>query len=511
MSKEKALKEFVKGGGAIFIGITLGYIFTFFAKLILSRYLGPDRFGLFEMLTTFLSVGGAVGGLALYSGINRFIPYYESKGEKAYVSGYMRVVTYFQLGGCFLLSFFVVVLAERITAFFDFPDVFTSMLYVIALTIPLLVFTKSFSALFFAYKKSFIAKTGVDVIQSIMLLVGASVLYFFELSVFYVVFILFFSWLVPLLFFLYKYYSSNIFNFSSEKKFEVKRWLLYSVPLLISAVVAKALSWTDNFVVGRFLTSAELGIYGIVFSVAFYLFAAPKMFSSIFLPILTKYYEKDLGTFKKLFNRLRSWSLAFASFIGMVFIFFNEQILTILFGSEYAAGGVALAILSGFFIVAAYFYYFGKILHLHEDTTFILWINICGLIINLFITILLVREFGIVGAALGTGFTYILIRFITFFRSRKFVKLPGNYLLDISFLIISFVSMLISYYSSNFVRDLLVLPNLVYILIAGGLYIVIFALLVLALGLINKDDIVFIEVIEDYSGLDLNWLKKILV
>ena len=502
------VKTLIRGGGAIFLALTFGYVITFFSKLILSRYLGPSGFGLFEMLTTILGICSVLGGMALYSGINRFIPLYTAKEEYGKVKGYLRLVTILQIIGSFVVSVSLFFLAPTITAFFDFSSPFEDMLRVLSLTVPFYVFTKSLSTTFFAYKKALVGKAGTQVVESLVTLLGAVLLWYLSLDVYYTSFIFLASWGSTFLFYIYMYKQDPHLQEVEPDYSGVKRWMKYSIPLLVSGLIGFILNWTDNFVIGRYLSETELGVYGIAFSISFYIFSIPKLFTEIFVPVLTELYETDKSKFNKIFKQIQRWTLLFGSIIGIGFIAFSTEIITILFGQAYSGGGTALAILAGLFVVASYFHFYGRILILHDDTQYILYAQLLAITINLGLTIYLVNLLGITGAAIGSGFSYLFIRFLFYLRSRKHIKISLEPKKNIRNVVYVLGAMSTAYLTLHVLILPLNLPSLLYVGLGGIIYAGILLLIMKKTSMITQEDLVILEVIEEQTGIDLEKVKQ---
>ena len=509
MSKNDALKGFVSGGGAMFLALFVAYILTFFHKLVLARFFGSSAYGLIEMAITVLGVLTVLAGVGLYSGFIRFIPLY--KDEIEYVKGYVYSVTKIQIISSVVFSIVLFFSAPLITSFFDFDQVFTQILYLIAIALPFHVFIKSFIRLLLAYKKVMISRIGKDIIFNVIMLVGILILAYLEMGVLYVAGLMLVAYFVTFLYYLYFYQKTKKKFQTNKKKYEIKRWFKYSYPLLFAGLIGYFLNWTDNFVIGRYLSSSELGIYAIAFSVAFYLFVASKLFEGIFLPILTEHYETNLKKFKEIFETIRTWTVLFSLIVGSVFILYAEQILNLLFGQEYVAGATSLQILAAFFIVANYFYFSSKLLHLEDQTKKILYGDIIALALNLTITIYLVNLLGIVGAAIGSGFSYFLIRYIFHLYSKKYVKFKHDYKHIIKSVIATFSAAIISYFASNLIMSYFNVHLIIYAGIAGILYGLLLLLAIRYLDMVKKEDFIIIDMIEDYTKLNLNIVRKILV
>ncbi|MFW6009257.1 MAG: oligosaccharide flippase family protein, partial [archaeon] len=280
MSKEKGKKQIVSGGGAVFLTMLISYILVFISKLIIARKLDPDFMGLFEMTFTILGIGFIIGGFGLNQSLIRFIPLY--KNQKPLQKGVFKFIITIQLITSILVAILLFFSAKQITSFFSFSPIFTDFIKIIAITVPLRIFSNTLSSFLTSKKKIFISKLGRDVIFRVTLIIGIILTIFFKLPPITIILFILISQAITLLYYISK--TKNLFIKTSQKpEFEIKRWIFYSTPLLLAGITGYILNWTDNLVIGKFLTETELGVYSIAFSVAFYLFMGSKLFSSIFL------------------------------------------------------------------------------------------------------------------------------------------------------------------------------------------------------------------------------------
>ncbi len=506
----KHIKEFVSGGGAVFIAKIVGYIFAFLFKVILARHYGPDEYGLFEMSITLIGFASTFAALGLKSSVSRFIPEYRSKDKKK-IKGLIKVIIGFQLLSSLIISFIFVSFAESITKFFDFPEAFTPMIFTLSIALPISILSKDFKSILNSYKKIFVGKFGSNILKYIILLIGAIFVTIFNQSMFVFIIFIVISYLGMLIYYLYHFIPLSK-EFRNEKaEYEIPRWLSYSIPLLFAGIIGKLIGWSDNLVIARFLTEGELGIYAVSFSVAYYLFIGSIMFSTQFLPIMTEVYQNSKKNFINLFQRIRNWSVLVSLCVGSVFILYANQILLFLFGRDYIAGASSLQILSLFFIITNYFYFSSKILNLEEDTKKILYGDIITLVLNLIITIYLVIEIGILGAAIGSGFSRFLIKYIFHLMSKKYIKISHDYIHILKSTILTFSSAFISYFITNTIFRNISIHFIFYIVLAGLIYSILLLLGARYLKIFDKKDLIVLDYVEKYTKLNLNFFKNFLI
>lgn len=465
-------KQLLKGASSVFVAGMIGYVLMFFFRIILAREYAPAEVGLYEMLTTILSISTVIGGLGLYAGINRYIPHYESKQEWGKLRGLQTLIFYVQLLTSTLVAATIFFAAPLLTQLFSFPDIFTYMLRVASLAIPFMVFTKSSTQYLFAQKHAFLAKLGSQGLHHAILLVGVVVMRALELPILTIAYLLLGAKLLEVTYYAVTKRIKLQKTPGTQKTFETKKWFLFSIPLAVSGLLAFFLNWTDNFVIATFLSDTDLGVYSIAYSLANYLFFIPNLFGSIFIPVLTKKYIQDFTAFQKLFEEVKNGAFLLTAFFGAPLIIFSEQIITFLFGEAYVPGAGPLMIVSVLFLGANYFYFYQKFLVLEEKTPYIFWANAFVVVLNIILSIALARAYGILGVAVATGVSKLLVEFAMMVKARSKINSKIG-VKTIGLSLVFFGIAVVTYYVT-----LYAVPNakvLLKLIVSGSLYVLICA------------------------------------
>jgi O-antigen/teichoic acid export membrane protein len=101
--------------------------------------------------------------------------------------------------------------------------------------------------------------------------------------------------------------------------------------------------------------------------------------------------------------------------IFIVFLLFAKQIVTTVFGDAYLGSALPLQVLSIGHLIALIFGDPLSILNMSGNQKATLRITIYALIINVLLNTILIPEFGIVGAAAATSFSFVLLRLSGFY------------------------------------------------------------------------------------------------
>jgi O-antigen/teichoic acid export membrane protein len=507
--KFKALKEILYGAGISFILGMIGYVLMFFFKLITARHFGPADFGMYEMVITIISVLIVFSSLGLTDGITRFVPYYNEKKEYSKIKGLLRFTFIIQFISGLIFGGLLYLLSSKITLLFNFSENFTRMLKIISFFIPLFIINTSLINSLKARKKIFESLVPQNVFQKIVLLLGVLIIYLYNLDVFWLVCFLILSYIINFIYLFFKF--KKIYSYFKFKTvFKYKEWLFFSIPLLFTGVLVFFMNWTDNFIIGYYLESSDLGIYSIAYSLASYIFFFPSLTSGIFSPVLTELFVKNKTLFQDIFFKVKSWIFIASVFISLPLIIFSKEVLSILFGKEFVIGQNALIVLSICFMISTYFFFNNTIITINKNTKYILYNSLIFLSLNLILNLILIPLLGIFGAAISTGLSMVLLRIGEYFGSRKYLDFKNNK--NNSFFKLIFIIIFTSFFLF-YLRKFFIFLNMdifLTIIIILLLYFLIFFMLLFYFKMFDKYDIKLMLLLEKKSGINFGFVKKII-
>ena len=165
-----SLRKLAYSGGISFVFTFIGYIVMFLFKLFAARYFGPSDFGIYTLLDTILSVGLVISGFGIFQGITRYIPLYETKGEKRNLAGYIKFVFFFPLLFSLIISTIIFLFSISISSFFGFSQKFSLLLRILIFALPLKVFIRATYLIFVAKQKVIYKEITINIIEHFTLL-----------------------------------------------------------------------------------------------------------------------------------------------------------------------------------------------------------------------------------------------------------------------------------------------------------------------------------------------------
>ena len=481
---QKALNLLFKSGVIAFLLGIVGYIIMFFFRLLAARYLGADDYGLFSLVETIFGIIAVIAGLGLAQGIPRYIPYYKEKQELGLLKGYKRFVFSTGLASSLLFGVALFLLADTIAGFFNVPESFGFLLQIVAVAIPLKTINGLLKKTFLAEKDVFYYKFSDKFVEQGLLLVGLGIVWWYELSLLYLVIVFTASFAASLLF------NAAVYRIKFHKKttatstYEKKRWIYFSLPLLLTGMFGYLISWSDNLIIGIYLTPAELGIYAVAYSLAKALTFGSSALSAMFLPVVSELFaKKNYQGIQDVFKKTTSWVFGATLPAFLIILFYTEEILYLLFGAEYVTGSLALTILAIGMLINLATVFATSLLTMDEKTKPLFYVKILVTTINVLLNIALIPLIGIEGAAITSAISITLQSIIFLYLSRKYHAFSFDYTYLTKFVAAGIPAILLSVLLFE-----LTIPFYAKLVLAGAAYIGLYTLFLILLKTFDEED-----------------------
>ena len=506
MVKEEPLRSIAKGAIIVFVGVFISKIFSFLYRLIVAR-VGAQEYGTLSIALAVYGMVVIAALLGINQGILRNAAYYKSTGEekklKGAITGSLKITTLtsiFLAAGLFIFSDKIAVgifkneqlgILLKIISFVIPFDVLRSNLFSIAR-----VFDK---IKYETYAKN-ITENSVKVIITIVLLwlgfgiVGAT--WAFAVAI-----------LVSFILIAY-YTQKKVYPILRNKVIAIENniaLLVYSVPLVLNTLILLAINWTDTIILGIYSSAEDVGIYNSAVPTAQLTYVVTSAILSLFLPILTHLYaQKKDDEFKGTFKVVTKW-IILANLIPLtLFIIMPEEVLGILFGKVYMSGGLALSILTIGYFIHHLALTANNTLLVFKKTNTVFIISLIGAILNLTLNILLIPSYGIIGASIATAISLFAIAATTIFIARKTTKINqfDSRILR-AIIAVSLSAILLILVKSQVNEEILRL------MFGGGVFIASYLALLLITKTLEREDLVFISLIQTKTGIRIEKLNRI--
>jgi O-antigen/teichoic acid export membrane protein len=215
---------------------------------------------------------------------------------------------------------------------------------------------------------------------------------------------------------LYVPISSWVFNIKTAKTILKEGW-----PLLLASSFALIYTRIDQVMIKHLIDNSSVGIYDAAVRIAEAWLTIPNLIVVSLFPSIMHARKVSFASYKKRTLGL-TLSMAGLACIASIFVmFFGSWMIEILYGKAYIAGTSVLHIYTWASIwtsigLVTYYYL------LAERKTYILfWSSCLAMVINVILNFMWIPQYGIVGAAWATFFSYIATAFplITLLRKKS--------------------------------------------------------------------------------------------
>lgn len=504
--RDSMIREMVKGSGVLLVALVVELGVSFVAKVIMAQSLSQVNYGVVSLGIVVMSILSTVTMLGLRTGIARYLPRFDGLADRRGI-----------LVSSFLMAMPVSVgagLAVFLGAPFLAVDVFSDP----ALTVPLRIFACIIPLTAFV---NMVIGTGQglkdplpQVLFRHLLLpiarfagIGAVILAGFGAvaiaGAYFAAYLL-----TAVLALWYLVTQTPLLDRSSGWTPRYRELLAFSAPLIITRVMVHVFSDLDMLMLGSLVAdgTAAVGTYNVVYPLAELLTIALTAFRFIFVPVLSELHaDQEIADARRLYQVSTKWAGMVTLPLFLVLLLFPERIISLTFGAKYAEGATALAILAIGFFVHSVVGLNGSALTAFGRTRTIMWDNVVTATVNVGLNLLLIPRYGIVGAAVATAASYILLNLLYSIQLYGEIGVqPLTAALARPALISVGLVLAIRWFVLAFFGiDALVVVGF------GLLFGVAYGLAVLRFGGIEEEEIMLVLSFEERFGVDLGPLKYI--
>lgn len=215
----------------------------------------------------------------------------------------------------------------------------------------------------------------------------------------------------------------------------------YSKYAVISSVDGYVYNWLDVVVIGFFLTQSHVGAYEVAWRVTGVVMLFSTAIATAVFPQVSEWAAEDAtDRIEDVITEALTPSLLLVipGFFGT--LLFAREILGLVFGQEYTIAWLVLILLMGDKIFQAIQVIVGQSLQAIDRPDLAARAALISLLMNLVLNFILVWQFGIIGAAVGTVAASLLNDFLHMFYLSRFISLRFPWR-EISWCILSSIGM----------------------------------------------------------------------
>lgn len=434
MLRRIAQKSFV-----YFLGTILNRGLAFLLVPIYTYYLAPEEYGILALSATTAAIFGQIFLLSLHAAVVLFYVKLNEIEYRRFLAALWLVATFAPLVFVFVLNALGSQYSGQLFPAVSWHPYLSISLWIAYLTViqsiaASLFRVKEQSLLFTAFNFAAAALTGIFALAFIiwgkMGVLG--ILYGQTLS-FALIGIL--SHLVIIREFL---------PWSGLGWRHLSKALILYLPLMPHLVGAWLLNLSDRWILGGYVSLADLGIYSIAYTIGMIVWSVGEAQSLSFSPIYFKNAEDE--NFKRdNLPKLLTLFTIIPTYIGTSIAVLSPEILTVLTRPVYHSAAAIVP-----FIILAYWFYaviyqpYLTVIEYHQKTRWILAVSAPATILNIILNLIFIPRYGIFAAAFNTTLAFAMMGILAMAFSSRLEKLPIPWRLLTPISVLCFITFLIS-------------------------------------------------------------------
>ena len=367
-------------------------IVALFVGVYIARYLGPERFGLLSYVNSFVGLFLALATLGIDSIVIRELV--KRPGSRSEILG-----TAFGLKICgTIFMWFVILATVPFTENDNQTNVFISI-------IAFAILFQAFNVIDFNYQAEVKSKYVVQVqfiqlfitsiVKLFLIYIKAPLLWFVGVYCFDAFF------LAVGLVVMYLLNSGNIWLW--RWKWKVARELIKDCwPLILSGVLVSVYVNIDQVMIKEMIGIKDVGLYSVATRLSTVWYFIPIAVTNSLFPAILNAKNNNVSSYYQRLQNLYDILVWIAILIALSILFLSDHIIDLLVGQEYtdAASVLSIAIFAGIFTNIGLIN--NKYFTAENRQKDILYRSLLGVSVNIMLNIVLIKKYGIHGAAIAT-------------------------------------------------------------------------------------------------------------
>ncbi len=482
-----SIKTLAKGANWFFIGILISKLLGYFYRLIVAR-IGVSEYGVISLGILIVIIFPTIALMGIEFGILRYTAFYRAKKNEEKTRG--SIISALLISGVgSVILFIILLLSSKLIARTFFGD--ESLYYIIqilAISLPFYVISKIFLNSIKAFEKIKYAIYSENIIGNILKVLSVLVLvYIFSMNIAGAAIAHVIS-IISVAVFSFYFFTKYIFNiFSKNFTLITGKMFSYSWPLMIGTLSDISLIGIDSFMIGYLLKDTiKLGIYNAAVPTAMLMLMGNLAILSLFTPVMSGLLanHKDQAM-NKAYVSVTKWTFLFNFPLFLIMFFFSRDILRILFGNVYEAGGIILSVLVVGYFIYSILFASRNVLEIFKKTKLVMVNTLLVSILNIVLNYFLILRHGIIGAAISTSISLTLLGVLYLIEAWV---IKGVNPIEKSYVKLTLVN-IVCFFLVYKILNLLLNKTILYFILFGLMFGVLYLVLLLKLKCFSEEEL----------------------
>jgi O-antigen/teichoic acid export membrane protein len=388
--------------GWMFAEKVLLMVVAFFVGIYVARYLGPEKYGLLNYAISFVAIFKVLAGLGLDNVLIKRLT--NNKDNKTQILGTALSIKTLASIFCFFIILIIAIFSE---------EAFDNKVIIIIIATGMLIENPFIIRLYFVSivkaKYNTLTNSAATIVVSISRI--AFILLHKDLTWFACSYLLESIIIAPGLLYLYHKKNQDLFkwrfNYQLSKDIMKDSW-----PLLLSGLSVMLYMRIDQIMIKYMLDEKAVGIYTAAVKISEIFYFIPAIIADSVFPAIIKAKNHNINLYNKGNQQLLNVVSLVSFMITLPIFIFSNQIITNLYGIDYASASNVLKVHVLSFIFVGWGLVSGKWLiteNLYKNN---FYRTIAGAIVNIVANLFLIRMLNIIGAAIATLISYMVAGFL---------------------------------------------------------------------------------------------------
>ena len=505
----------LKNSIILLVGNLLFRIGGYVNRLLMSRMLGPEGYGLYGLTLPFQGIFQILSAGGLPPAISKYVAEYNSQNKKALTRQIIYTATKFMVLMAIMLSIVLLFSSDFIANNIFHKPLVVWPLRAVSIITPFSVIVGAMRGAFQGvYKNEYTVYNRMA--EQISTIVFACVFVYCGLYAMGAVLGSAFGFIVSAVtaVYLYKkfispmFYSEDSLDLSFKEELKLL-WMLikFAVPVAITALSEMAIYDVGTLIIGILMLSTDVGYYNAADPISRIPLVISLSVSTVLLPATSEAYAlKNHKLLQEYVVDCLRYSILTVLPLCVLISLFSTPVLVILFGQVYVPSSGVLSVLVIGMSFYSIFMISSSILQGTGNPRLPMYILLVGTVVNILLNYVLVYYMGIIGAALATSLTTCILMIVIMYFVIRYTKISIPWK-NILMIVLSNIILMI---------PCLIIPKtIIGSIIALVLGLIIYMLSLIFLKVLTKRDIEFfsqyfnkIPILKNYTPKIIKYIEK---
>ncbi len=199
----------------------------------------------------------------------------------------------------------------------------------------------------------------------------------------------------------------------------LKGMIKFGLPLVPSNIAAYMVQASDRYFVKEYMNISFTGLYsiGYKFGTLVHQFVTSP-FIQIWTPRRFEYFHKEGSEY--VFARIFTYFCAASLFVGLFISLLAKEVIHIMTTEPFWSAYQIVPVVVLAYIVFSFHYHFNVGILMKKATRYIAYVNVANGLLNITLNIIMIRRWGMWGAAIATLICFVFKAVMTFYFSNRF-------------------------------------------------------------------------------------------